>query len=393
MVGPLENGILIVPVKIHDRGPYLFVVDPDAPVSSVDAALDSELQLYSKLGGEYPDESDVMRNVRRAEVLRLEIGTLKVRNRRFWVHPVGTYNVSGRQIRGVIGRDILADSLVFGFDRDLGMAYLATQKGFITPPGAKRFRYRLLKGGAPEHRHLVDARLDGKPIRLHVDLGEIASQVREKHWRKYELESVPLQRALIDEAGTVRVVDHGAHAGRLEVGEVGANNVLFVPHDDRRWRDTDLDGTIGLGFFEGYSVWSNFDDHTITVVPRRTDDVTRQRLARWGWDALAGCADPGCARAELLEEPFEEGAPRTPPLLLIERDPSVTDVAMEVLIEARGSAGPTDLPRIVASFPVGTLRMTEKLDGAYRDVTFAVVDISPFPRGCRADKACAYTLP
>ena len=395
LVGPLEDGPLIVPVKVHGRGPYLFVIDTDAPISSIDAALDSELELYSRIGGEYLDESDTGRRMRYAEVLRLEIGTLTVRNRRVWVHKVGTFNLAGRQIRGVIGRDILADSLVFGFDRDLGMGYLATQKGFTAPAGASRFGYRLLKHGvgSGEYRHLVDARVDGKSLRLHLDLGEVASQVREELWPRVGLQPVPLKRALIDEAGTVRLVDTGAHAGRVEVAGVAADNVLVVPYGDRRWRDTEIDGTLGLGFFRGYTVWSNFDDHTITVVPRTTADVSRDRFARWGWEALAGCADAGCARAEVLEEPVEEGARPSPPLLLVERDASTLDVPLEVLLEPRGSVGPSPLPRIVASFPPGSQRVTQVLAEDYRGVTFAVADISPYPRGCSSDKPCAYKLP
>jgi hypothetical protein len=392
LVGPLENGNLVVPVKVHDRGPYLFVIDPDAPRSSVDAALDSELDLYSKMGGEYPDESDVLRRVRFAEVLRIQIGTLTVRNRRFWVHAVGTYNVAGRQIRGVIGKDLLADSLVFGFDRDLGLGYLATQKGFKPPAGAIRFGYYLDKYNSG--RRIVDARLDGKVIKLHIDLGEVASQVREKLWPRYGLEREPIKRALIDEMGTVRTVDTGAHAGLLEIGDASARNILVVPYRDRRIRTVDLDGTVGLGFFEGYSVWHNYDDHTITLVPRRTDDVSRQRMERWGWEALAGCAAPGCAHVELIEEPVEPGMedrPQPPPLLVIDREASAQDVAIELMIEARG--GSVDLPRLIVSIPAGTQQFTQPLGVEFRGATLAVVDINPYPRACRTERPCIYTLP
>jgi hypothetical protein len=391
LVGPLENGTLVVPVEIQDHGPYLFVIDPDSPVSSIDMALDSELQLYSKLGGEVADESDRLRRVKRAEVLHMKIGTLTVRNRTFWVLPVGTFNFAGRQIRGVIGRDILADSLVFGFDRDLGIGYLATQKGFSPPPGATRFGYSLLRRGDGMYRKLVDAQVNGKPAKLHVDLGEVASQIWEHRWGRYGLERHPVKRALIDELGTVRTVDAAAHAG-VRISDIETSNVLFVPYGDRRRRDVELDGTIGLGFFTGYSVWNNFDDHTITMVPRRTDDVSRERMARWSWPVLDRCKDPGCTRAEVIEEPVEPGstAPTSPPLLLIERDAATLDVALEVMLAPRG--GVDRLPRLVVAFPKGAQRLTRPLDASYRGVTFEVVDISPYPRACRDDKPCVYTL-
>lgn len=394
MVGPLENGVLVVPVMIHDRGPYLFAIDTDAPTSSLDVALDSELGLHSRLGGEYADESDVARRVRWAEVLRVSVGTVTVRNRWFAVTPVGAFNHSGRQIRGVIGRDILADSLVFGFDRDLGMAYLATKQGFTAPAGAVRFEYDLLKhGNAGEYRHLVTAKINGKPQRLHVDLGEVASQLREGRWAAAGLEGGPLTRTLVDEYGTVRKVERGAIAAEVEVAGARADHVLFVPYGDRRWRDVDIDGTLGLGAFVDYAVWSDFDDHEIHLVPRTGDDVTAARLARWGWAALDGCADPGCARAELIEAPSEVGAPVEPPLLLVERDQTVLDVAMEVTLELRNADGqPAGLPLLVASFPAKIQRATLAVDASFRGLTLAVVDISPFPRACASERACIYSF-
>ncbi len=387
VVGPLENGVLVVPVMIHDRGPYLFAIDTDAPTSSIDAALDGELGLHSQLGRERVDESDVARRVRWAEVLRISVGNLTVRKLWFAVMPVGTFNQAGRQIRGVIGRDILADSLVFGFDRDLGMAYLATKQGFTAPAGAFRFEYELLKHGAGEHRHLVTVRINGKPQRLHVDLGEVASQLREARWPAAGLQAGAMSRTLVDEYGTTRQIDHGAIAAEIEVAGARAESVLFVPYGDRRWRETDLDGTIGLGAFDDYAVWSDFDDHEIHLKPRTADDVTATRLARWGWAALDGCPDPGCARADVLAAPDDD----TEPLLLVERDPSVLDVAMEVTLEARDRNGRSaGLPLLVASFPVKVARATRPLDASLRGLTWAVVDISPFPRACTGEGACIY---
>ena len=391
VVGPLENGVLVVPVMIHEHGPYLFAIDTDAPTSSLDAALDSELGLHSRLGGEWPDESDVARRIRWAEVLRMSIGTLRVRKLDFMVMPVGTFNQAGRQIRGVIGRDILADSLVFGFDRDLGMAYLATKQGFTAPAGAVRFEYDLLKHGAGMHRHLVTARINGHALRLHVDLGEVASQLRPGRFATAGLEAQPLTRTLVDEYGTTRAIERGAVAAEVEVAGARAHSVLFVPYGDRRWREVDLDGTLGLGFFEDYAVWNDFDDHVVHLVPRTHDDVTAQRLARWGWAALAGCANPGCARAEVIEAPSEDGAPAEPPLLMVERDPSTLDVAIELTLEARLADGrPAGLPLLVASFPAKVQRATRPLDASFRGLSFAVVDLSPYPRACAGERACIY---
>jgi hypothetical protein len=47
MVGPLDNGRIIVPVTIHGRGPYLFALDPSA-LSLIDRGVAEELGLYSQ---------------------------------------------------------------------------------------------------------------------------------------------------------------------------------------------------------------------------------------------------------------------------------------------------------------------------------------------------------
>src|SRR5207237_1156911 len=50
LVGPLEDGVLLVPVTINGKGPYLFLLDPDAPLTSIDEALAAGLDLYGGTG-------------------------------------------------------------------------------------------------------------------------------------------------------------------------------------------------------------------------------------------------------------------------------------------------------------------------------------------------------
>ena len=71
-----------------------------------------------------------------AELLGLQVAGLKVERRSVLLFPVGYYDTEQRHINGILGRDVIADSLVFGFDRDQGVAMLSTSAAFTAPPDA-----------------------------------------------------------------------------------------------------------------------------------------------------------------------------------------------------------------------------------------------------------------
>ena len=399
LVGPLEGGPLIVPVKLHDKGPYLFLIDPDSPVSHVDEALAGELDLHSTLGEEFVDESDKARGLKLAEVLRISIGTLTVRQKSFWVTPVGVFNHAGRQIRGVIGRDILADSLVFGFDRQRGMAYIATQKGFVAPEGGTVIDYRLEKTRIPNgvrqvSRRLATATVNGAELTMHIDLGTWDSQLREEKWAAAGLTPVPLERLQVDEIGVHRKTTQAAVAQNVTLGGAQGGQVMFVPYGDKRWSDQVIDGSIGLNFFAGTAVWINFDNSKLHLAPEASGDLVKERIDRWGSAELSACAEPACTTAKLLvPEGADPAAPTSTPVLHIQRDASVQDLAFEVLIEPRAAdGGPSGLPKLLAVFPAGTSEITQGLDSTFAGATFAVVDVDPFPRTCAGEGACAYLM-
>src|SRR4029079_16280601 len=62
--------------------------------------------------------------------------------------PAGFYAPEARHISGILGRDVIADSLVFGFDRDQGVATLSTTKAFTPPPDAIAISYKEMSGGS-----------------------------------------------------------------------------------------------------------------------------------------------------------------------------------------------------------------------------------------------------
>lgn len=412
LVGPLEGGPLLVPVMFDGKGPYLFAIDPDSPVSQVDVALASELGLRTGFGPEFLDEGDKARQVRTAEVLRITLGTLTVRNLLCWASDVGTFNTGGRQVRGVIGKDILADSLVFGFDRQRGLAYLATKKGFQPPAAAATLSWRPQRSrlSAAVPRRLARAQVNGVDQLVHLDLGDVHSQLRAARWDAAKLTPIPVERKLVDEVGTRRTTTQAGLATSVTLGGVDGGEVLFVPYADARWEAVEYDGTLGLNFFDDRVVWADFDDHVLHVAAA-SQVAPAERIARWGSAQLDACATPGCTTAALLvpepppEPPPPDGAtagdaaasrpapPPAKPVLLVERDPSVTGLAFEVTLEARAASGaPAGLPRLIAIFGPGEPRVIQPLDDRYAGLAFATVDVSPFPRTCASGSACVYVL-
>ncbi len=47
---------------------------------------------------------------------------------------------------------------------------------------------------------------------------------------------------------------------------------------------------------------------------------------------------------------------------------------------------------MVATFPVGTTQVTQRLDDSYRNTIWKVRDVSPFVRACPKEGACIYQL-
>src|SRR5262249_39160739 len=129
------------------------------------------------------------------------------------------FDTDRRRIYGVIGRDVIADSLVFGFDRDRGIAWLQTQEAFHPPTGAHTLDY--FKGtrsyGALPVRRLVQASVNGETYDLHLDLGDVPSQLRQQHWSDAKLRPVGWNMMLVDEVGSRRLITTDAIADQVKV--------------------------------------------------------------------------------------------------------------------------------------------------------------------------------
>jgi hypothetical protein len=401
LVGPLEDGLLLVPALVNDKGPYVFAIDPDAHVSIIDREVVDEVKPRTGEGPRMLDESDTQQNRFYGEILSWQIGTLTVAGPKpAQIVGKGTFDADGRRIHGVIGRDIIADSLVFGFDREMGVVTLTTQKAFKAPPNASVLSYSKLQSRIPNvetlprSRLLVQANIGGASYAVHVDFGATTSQLRPRSWPRAQLAASEAQLAVVDEAGMLRPVKQKGVAPTVTAGAVTSKDVVFVPYNDKRWPDQDIEGSIGLGFFKPYNIVANWDRDQVYVTTRKdpTLDIPL-RLGRWQSKTLTACADVGCVKVSAVDplagKPPEERPEKHPGLVLsVVRDRSAQQLNLEVLIAVTPAEGKPPLKWLVASLPAGSDRAMTHLPVDYLDASYTVLDAGMFPRTCPAGGAC-----
>ena len=434
LVGPLEGGLLITPATVHGHGPYLFAIDPDANVTALDAELVQAAGLRSGIGPKRVDESDTGQNRFYAEMLDLQIADLKVERRDAMVFTTGFYDTEGRRISGIIGRDVLADSLVFGFDRDQGIVTLSTVKAFKPPPDATAISYENVFGRSnnvsgkdpppivtnrgssglagrasvdaqqaavparlqdkervgvnlpditPMPRRLVTAQIGGASFAMHLDLGSTVSQLRQASWTKAGVAPADFKLRVVDEAMTARDITAEGRAAHVAVG--GAqSHATFAPYIERRFIPAVIDGSLGLDFFEPYAVYANWDASMYLLKPRGdAAATTNARLGRWG-SYLPPCAHPGCVTTELA--PFGDGV-----AIVVTRDPAATNKDLEILLAVTAAPGKPAL-RLVVELPRAIDKVAGALSTDYRSAAISVLDVSPFPRDCGNQGACIVPL-
>ena len=407
LVGPLENDLLIVPVFVNGKGPYLFAVDTDAVVSVITKHVFQDAALQA--ADEWPtlaDESGQQPKRSFAQVTGLELGTLTIEQLTAEVVSDHTYDLAGRTIDGLIGRDVIQDSLGFAFDRDRGMLTLLTPKAlpaaaaaFTAPP----IKYTVLAGHTtastqPVAKKLVTATIDGVPELVHLDFGATLSQLRDPAWSAAKISPVETKGSVIDELGTSRAVDHRGVAATVTVGTVTASNVAIVPFEDKRWRDTELAGALGLDFFAGQSVLVDWTQHQLYMKPRAPVITgVAARVGRWQSSLMPKCERTGCAVVSIIDPlanvpPEQRPAAHPGMVVSVVRDPQSKDVALEVVIAAKGTDPAAPLLWLVANLPPEADRAITHLPASYLGAELTVVDASPFPRTCPAAGGCIDTL-
>ena len=438
LVAPLEDDLLLVPVYVQDRSePLLFMIDPDSRQSSIDNALQSELKPYSVQAPEEVTEADSPIPVFVAEIAKIKVGDLEVKNIKMRVHNAGTFFSGGRVVRGILGRDVIADSLVFAADRDRGVAFLATQGSLSPPAGAIEVGFRHYF-----HRQIASITVNERnKFDVHLDLGARTSMLFANRMAKAGMPRLNVRALLVDEYGYKREESSGGLAAKLALGEARADGVLFLPFGDKRIDDDELQGALGQNFFSRFHMTINWDKKKLWLKPRSGDLIgtAKERLQRWG-NLFDKCKHPACVSVELVREeappaapaaPAAPVAPAAPPaagepggvtpappvtpapapaepaaapavagplkeLRIVRED--LASIDYEVMLEAVNADGkPLGLPRLLAHLPGGIPTVTQRnLPPEYgAAAAFMVLDVSPFPRPCEngpEGRRCVWAL-
>ncbi|HEY1813550.1 MAG TPA: hypothetical protein VGG74_14460 [Kofleriaceae bacterium] len=370
LVDPLNDGLLVTPVFVKGQGPFLFAIDPDANVSIIDervvlaAHLLIDRGFSTRLWGE-----DGLRRIRfNAEFRDIRVGDLNVEVRRAIVVPHGNLSAGGREIMGVLGRNVIEDSLVFGFDRDRGLAWLQVATTFNPPAGATRLDYtptstftpmvdpiKQLANVGPSAPTMQDrnqyglddpgepgeskwsafdgshgvtdnkaefafahVKIDGRDHVVAVQLGSAVTRLRAAPTNAPMTTTVEL-----DATGARRTLEVSGRA-QVAVGPATNDHVAvasFVDHSEIPSNALFFDGTLGLDFFAPFDVAADWSHHAFYLTPRDPSPQNALRLGRW--PVLATCAHPGCVTARVTT-PTRQAAPPSDPAAAPPSDPSAT---------------------------------------------------------------------
>jgi hypothetical protein len=381
-------GLLVTPVMINGHGPYLFAIDPDAAISAVDGGVVREAELVPTKGPPQIDHAGAPQPRLYTQVTGIELGSLVIESRDMIVVKPGAFTLAGRMIQGVIGRDLLADEFVFGFDRDEGLGYLMKAKAFKVPADAIAVPYTVVPTTLAKAklvpRRVARATIGGETFAMHLDLGGTASQLREPLWERAKLVSREVQAGVVDELGTLHRVTKASEPTDVSLAAARNERVAVIPFDDTRWDEGAVDGSLGLGFFAPYNVWVSWDTKTYYLAKRK-DVAASTRFTRWDSGPLEKCKRAGCLTIRVIDplagKPVEEGKTHPGVVLSITRDDTAGGMGLEVVLEAKDH--PT-LPRLIVNLPPNVDRLLDHLDAGFLGTTLTVVDASPYPRVCPA---------
>ena len=420
LVGPLEGGTLLVPCTVNGQGPYLFLIDPDAPTSVIDQQVIEEAKLEVIHGPTRVDEAGEAHDRGYALIENWKLGDLSIDRRQVMAVPSDFYNLEGRHVNGVIGRDVISDRLTFGLDRDQGVVTLATEAVFKpqadatvidydsvvalsntmrrgngaarvqatdnddpTHIGMKTSREASLADVAPVPRRVAIAAINGAQVKVHLDFGAPVSQLREDLWPKAKLTAAVAQLRLIDEVASVRVLDRAAPA---DVTLFGANgHSTFVPYIEQRFASNKVAGSLGLDFFRGYTVFAHWSDEKLYLRPRGDREATAvARIGRWG-AAIPKCAHPGCVSATVTTTTLAVK-------LDIQRDPEAPNLPIEVYLGVTPAEG-HHASNLIAELPANAASITGAVPLDYQGALLTVLDASPYLRPCDGPAGCVFDAP
>jgi hypothetical protein len=422
LVGPLEDDLLITAVTVRGHGPYLFAIDPDANLTVIDEEIVEEAQLGSGKGPVRVDENGAKQIREYAELVEIKIGDLSVAHCTVMVVPANFYDTRGRHLNGVLGRDIIRSSLVFGFDRDQGIATLSTSTAFTPPADAVTIdaqpavvdpvyaamvtkrpvteasgREEASQGHVsaamiqndldvvPIPRQVTTVQVGDAKLSMHIDLGSPVSQLRESLWEKIRLAPGDVSLRLVDEAATVRRVNDARLTSTVALGAAKASHIVLIPYVDKRFPADHLDGALGLDFFATYSVYAQWQRNAFYLKPRGDlAAATTVRLSRWSPSMLPACPHAGCITAKVIKT--DAGLQ-----LSVVRDAEAANRPLEVFLGVIAAAGRSPVP-LAINLPKTVDKIIGGLPPDYEGASFTVLDASPFARECDGEGGCVFAI-
>jgi hypothetical protein len=111
------RSLMIVPVMLNSSGPYDFMVDTGARLTTIDPSLASELHL-ARLGPTHVTGAGTYMNAEYGELETLQAGTYSIKQPLILIQDLRWVQQSDRYIRGILGENFLEHyDLLIDYDR------------------------------------------------------------------------------------------------------------------------------------------------------------------------------------------------------------------------------------------------------------------------------------
>ena len=265
----VERSQIVVPVTINHTGPYDFLVDTGAQVTTVDPALAAALQLMTR-GTAGVVGVGVYARAPLTELGTVEAGSHKVEKVLAVIQDLGQTALADRRVRGVLGGDFLEHfDLLIDYSRgilclddsaEMGKKVKGEHIPFMAQVGAQ--------GGAPASQKLiVSAHVPGiekRMLRLQLDSG-INSPLL--YGAGEDLKPGQTIGAPLRSRGT----DGSEHAFAvlasqdIQVGPHSLRQIQFVMpmKTDRNSTKADVDGLLPTMLFQ--RVYVSYADHYVVL--------------------------------------------------------------------------------------------------------------------------------
>jgi len=260
-----EQRELVVSATVQGKGPYLFVIDPDAVRSVIDDGVARQLNLYSD--NHYVrvvNQNDVTMPRKFYEVLKLDAGDLHIRNVKMLNAPAGSLVAGGMKVQGILGSDLVSRTIVVGVDRDAGVVKLALTGHQQVPSDSARVEGWLYHGS-----FYVPMRVGDRTLTMQVRLASSVSTIRDRALEGLALRAMPAEVAQVDETGTVARLRAAGVAEQVTIDGITLHDVPFFHNADAREDlEFDYDGILGQDILSRFDVTLDRDAKVLYLAPR-----------------------------------------------------------------------------------------------------------------------------